>query len=415
MVEVVALCHGLPAAQKDEIHAWAISEGNQGHRVLAFAKKTVPNTISGIDANLEKDLEYIGLISYEDPLKSTAKSSLARARALGVTVKIISGDGKEVNYAIAKSIGLITNPDQVITGEQLAQQSDAQKAQTIEQSAVFAHIVPDQKVEIVQQLEQSHDVGYVGDGINDAPALKIAHVSMAVDTAEDVARDVADIILMHKSLRVIVDGIHEGRIVFANMIKYIKATLTANFGHFYSLSIISLIIDYLPIQPSQLLLVSLLTDIPLIAISTDTVSIHDINKPKKYDLKDIALVTMTLAAFVMIADFIIFALFHKDAHAVLQTNWFIASILIELLFFYSIRTTLPFYKASFPSWQVFSLSIGVAALAIALPYTVIGQKFFHFSPPTAHHLMLIALVALAYFIITDCAKVLYYRIYTGRM
>ena len=237
---------------------------------------------------------------------------------------------------------------------------------------------------------------------------------MAVDTAEAVARDVADIILLHKSLRVIVNGIREGRIIFANMIKYIKSTLTANFGHFYSLSVISLLIDYLPLLPSQLLLISLLTDIPLIAISTDTVSFNDIKKPKKYDLKDIALVTMTLALFVMITDFIIFALFHNDPHSVLQTNWFITCILVELLFFYSSPTSLPFYKASFPSWQVVSLSFLIAAISIALPYTALGQKFLNFSPPSAYHLMLIAIVVITYFIITDLVKVLYYRLYSVR-
>lgn len=283
----------------------------------------------------------------------------------------------------------------------------------VEQCAVFAHIVPDQKVEIVQLLENKHDVGYMGDGINDAPALKIAHVSMAVDTAADITRDVADIILLHKSLAVIVNGIHEGRVVFANMIKYIKSTLAANFGHFYSLAIVSLLIDFLPMTPTQLLLVSLLTDLPLIAISTDTVSLADINKPKKYDLKDIALVTMILGLIVMVADFIVFAIFYKGAHATLQTNWFVTSVLIELSFFYSIRTAGPFYKGTFPSLPVLGLSSLIAATAIALPFTWIGQKFLHFTPPSTHDLMIIGAIVVCYFIITDIVKVLFYRMYNG--
>lgn len=413
--EVIALCADLDEAQRKKIIQWAQAEGNLGHRVLAFAKKEVSKDITQIDPSSEQDLSFIGLIAYEDPLKPTAKDALAKARSLGVDVKIISGDSKEVNRAIAYAIGLIKNDTQIITGEELQQKSENAKHDAIEQCAVFAHIVPNQKVEIVQQLEIAHDIGYVGDGINDAPALKVAHVSMAVDTGQAVARDVADIILLHKSLRVIVDGIREGRIIFANMIKYIKSTLTANFGHFYSLSVISLLVDYLPLLPSQLLLISLLTDIPLIAISTDTVGFNDIKKPKKYDLKDIALVTMSLGLFVMIADFIIFALFHNEAHSVLQTNWFISCILIELLFFYSIRTTNIFYKAPMPSWPVLSLTVAIAALAIALPYTWLGQKFLHFTPPTWHHLLLIAIVVLIYFIITDLVKVLYYRLYNERM
>lgn len=410
--EVIALCSDLDASQKAKITQWAQAEGNLGRRVLAFAAKKTSQEITHIDTSLEKDLQFIGLISYEDPIKITAYDALAKARALGVEVKIISGDSKEVNRAIGNAIKLIDNESQIISGEELKTKTEAQKDVLIEQCKVFAHIVPDQKVEIVKQLEIAHDIGYVGDGINDAPALKAAHVSMAVDTAEAVARDVADIILLNKSLHVIVNGIREGRIIFANMIKYIKSTLTANFGHFYSLSVISLLIDYLPLQPSQLLLISLLTDIPLIAISTDTVSFNDIKRPKKYDLKDIALVTMTLALFVMITDFIIFALFHNEPHSVLQTNWFITCILVELSFFYSIRTTLPFYKGSFPSWPVLSLSFLIAALSIALPYTALGQKYLHFTPPSAHHLALIALVTFVYFIITDLVKVLYYRLYS---
>lgn len=414
VAEIVGLCNDIDTAHSKEIMEWAQAEGNLGRRVLAFAKKEVAKDITQIDASLEKDLSFIGLISYEDPLKPTAKDALARARNLGVEVKIISGDGKEVNRAIAYAINLISNDSQIITGEELQQQSDSAQHDTIEHCRIFAHVVPNQKVDIVRQLEIAHDIGYVGDGINDAPALKAAHVSMAVDTAEAVARDVADIILLHKSLRVIVDGIREGRIIFANMIKYIKSTLAANFGHFYSLSIISLLIDYLPLLPSQLLLISLLTDIPLIAISTDTVSFHDIKKPKKYDLKDIALVTMILGIFVMIADFTIFALFHNESHSILQTNWFIACILIELLFFYSIRTTDIFYRAPVPSPPVLTLSVAIALLSIALPYTWVGQAFLNFSPPTAYHLLLIAIVAALYFIITDLVKVLYYRLYNGR-
>lgn len=412
--EVINLCNNLNESQKKEFLQWAQEEGNKGHRVLAIAKKTIPQAISQITKNDETNLEFVGLISYEDPLKPTAKAALSKAQKLGVGVKVISGDAKEVNFNIAQSIKLITNQDQIISGEEFAQKTDAEKKAIVERCAVFAHILPGQKVEIIKLLEDKYDTGYMGDGINDAPALKIAHVSMAVDTAADIARDAADIILLQKSLRVIVDGIHEGRIVFANMIKYIKSTLAANFGHFYSLAIVSLFIDFLPMLPSQLLLVSLLTDFPLIAISTDTVSFNDINKPKKYDLKDIALVTMLLGIIVMIADFIIFRLFYTGTPAVLQTNWFICSVLIELSFFYSIRTTGWFYKAPFPSLPVMTLSCLVACITVILPFSALGQNFLHFTPPSMHDLALIGIIVIGYFIVTDIVKVLFYRMYNER-
>ncbi len=408
--EVIALCtnaHELQAAL-----SWADHEGEQGHRVLAIAKKEVDKNTTLTQENTQ-NLTFIGLVSYQDPVKPTAAVSLARARKLGVIVKIISGDTQDVNVAVARSIKLITSQDETISGEEFAQKSSAEKIEIVQRCAVFAHILPDQKVEIVRLLQGTYDTGYLGDGINDAPALKIAQVSLAVDTAADVAREESDIILLQKSLKVIVDGIHEGRIIFANIVKYIKSTLAANFGHFYSLSLVSLFIDFLPMLPSQLLLVSLLTDLPLIAISTDTVSFEDINKPRHYDLYDIALVSLLLGIIVMVADFIVFGSFYTGyPPAVLQTNWFITSILIELSFFYSIRTRLPFYKASFPSPYVLSLSIMVAATALMLPFTAFGQAFLHFTPPTKQHLLLISVIVVGYFVITDCTKIVFYRFYT---
>jgi len=412
--EVAPLCSNLTDQQRNELMAWGTVEGNKGHRVLLIAKKeTVP--LTKITSQDEKEMRYLGLISYDDPVKSTAEEALTRARNLGVKIKIMSGDTQEVNFAVAQQIHLVpptaTMADASISGEQFAQKNGPEKLKLVEQCAVFAHILPGQKVEIIQLLENNYYVGYIGDGINDAPALKIANVSLAVDTAADIARDASDIILLHKSLRVIVDGIQEGRIVFANMIKYIKSTLAANSGHFYALAIISLLIDFLPILPSQLLLVSILTDLPLIAISTDTVSPEDIQSPQNYDLRTIALVTMVLGLVVMVTDFILFRAFYQAAPEVLQTNWFITSILIELSFFYSIRSTLPFYKAPLPSWPVMLISLSVATTTLMLPFTAAGQNFLHFQPPTTQDFVFIGMLVVSYFVVTDICKVLFYRFY----
>lgn len=407
--EVLPRC-SITQQEVRDISQWAAHEAENARLVHIIAKKGVAARVVAITSELEQDFEVVGLVSYEDPIKPTVSDSLTKAQELGVAVKIMSGDAKAVNVAIAQKIKLIGSEQEAISGEEFAQQSAVEKMQSAKKYSVFAHIDPDQKVEIVQLLEESSDIGYLGDGINDAPALKIAHVSMAVNTAADATRDVADIILLHKSLHVIVDGIHEGRIIFANIIKYIKSTLTPNFGHFYALSIAALLIDFLPMLPAQLLLVSLLTDLPLIAIATDTVTFADINRPRKYDLKEISIMTMLLGIIVMIADFVIFRLFYAVSPAVLQTNWFITSMLVELSFFYSIRTTGPFYKAPRPSLTVMLLSAILAAVAVGLPFTQLGQKLLHFHSPAAHHLGVIALVVVCYFILTDMVKVLYYRL-----
>lgn len=414
ITELIGRCPALSESQKKEISSWEHQQAVLGRRTLAITHKKVTKELTKITSDDEKDLEYIGLISYEDPIKPTAKAAVEHARKLGVAIKIISGDTKAVNFAVGKQIKLITNEDEIITGEEFLKKTDAERKKAIEHCSIFAHIVPEQKVQIIQFLENNYDVGYMGDGVNDAPALKIAHVSMAVDTATDVAKDVSDIILLHRSLRVIVNGIHEGRIIFANMIKYIKSTLAANFGHFYSLAIVSLFIDFLPMTPAQLLLVSLMTDFPLIAISTDTVSIQEIDKPKKYDLKDIVLVTTILGIIVMFADFIVFWLFYSAEPKILQTHWFVASILIELSFFYSIRTKLPFYKAAFPSIPVVILSSLVAITTLVLPFTAFGQKYLHFIPPSFNSLLIIGLLVICYFVVTDIVKVLFYKIYNKK-
>jgi Mg2+-importing ATPase len=408
--DVLKLCINLDDKQKKEIDDIAQKEGEEGYRVLIIAAKKTD--ASKITNTLEKELDYCGLISYIDPLKKTAPEAIKRASKLGVGIKIISGDTVQVNYAIAHKINLVSKEDQVISGEEFEKKSEKEKEKIAKYCTIFAHIVPEQKVEIIDCLKKYYDVGYLGDGINDAPALKSAHVSIAVNSAADIARDNADIILLRKSLHVIVDGIYEGRIIFANCVKYIKSTLAANFGHFYSLAIISLLIDFLPIRASQLLLISLMTDIPLIAISTDTVSPSEIAQPKKYDLKEIALVTPFLGIIVMAIDFIVFALFYDHVeHGRLQTNWFIASILIELSFFYSIRTTLPFFKAQFPSWQILTLSTLMALTAISLPFTSFGHTFLYFQTPKLSDLTIIFALLIGYFFITDIAKIIFYHFY----
>jgi Mg2+-importing ATPase len=279
----------------------------------------------------------------------------------------------------------------------------------LREHAVIARVTPEQKYEIIRILQGSSSVGFLGEGINDAPALKLAGVSLAVESAAGIAREAADIILLQKNLEVIIEGIRSGREVFANTITYLKATLASNFGNFYAIAISSLFIPFLPMLPLQILLVNLLSDFPMISIATDNVDPAELGRPKKYDIKEIVLISTLLGVVSTVDDFMFFAIFVNQGAAILQTNWFVGSILTELVFLFSIRTKLPFYKATRPSWYILALTGLAAAATLALPYTTFGQTAFHFTPPTAMHLGIIFVLVGAFFVCAELVKLSYYR------
>jgi Mg2+-importing ATPase len=284
-----------------------------------------------------------------------------------------------------------------------------EREQAMHGHAVFARVTPAQKYEIIQTLQRTRTVGFLGEGINDAPALKLAGVSLVVESAADIAREAADIILLQKNLEVIIEGIRSGRAVFANSVKYLKATLSSNFGNFYAIAIVSLFIPFLPMLPLQILLVNLLSDFPMISIATDTVDEAELSRPGHYDLKEIVLIATLLGVVSTVDDFAFFAIFVGEGAPVLQTSWFIGSILTELVFLFCIRTRLPFYKASRPSGYVIGLTIAAAALTILIPYTSFGQTLFSFVPPTLPALGIILGLVAAFFICAELVKLAYYR------
>jgi Mg2+-importing ATPase len=269
---------------------------------------------------------------------------------------------------------------------------------------VFARTTPEQKLELIELLKHQYTVGYLGEGINDAPALKAAHVSMVVESAADVAREIADIILLKNDLRVIIDGIRAGREAHANTLKYIRATLVSNFGNFYAVAIGSLFISFLPMLPKQLLLLNLLSDFPMMAIAFDRVSAQEVARPQRYDFHSLYIIFITLGLVSTVFDFIFFALFYRISPAVLQTNWFIASVLTELLLLLSIRSLLPIEKAGWPAPLIVFLSAVAVVLTFALPMIPWTAAFFEFTPPTAKHLGLIVAIALLYLVISELVK-----------
>jgi Mg2+-importing ATPase len=411
--DVISCCVRIDPAQHAALDAWLSLEGKKGTRIIAIARKTFADIdTSLISAKAEEHaMELVGLIAFEDPLKQTARSAIEKARHLGVQIKILSGDSVEVCAAIGSKVGLIKSPMQVISGEYFMQHTHEQKMKLVENGIVFARVTPHQKYEIIQLLQEKYKVGYMGDGINDAPALKIAHVALAVDDAADIAREAADIILLQRSLRVIINGIEEGRIIFANTLKFLKITLAAGFGHFYALAIASLLIDFLPMLPVQLLVLNFMTDMPLIALSTDTISEAEVRSPQKYDFKAIIIIATILGLVITTFDFMVFGLFLHREPAVLQTNWFMSCMLNEIAFSFSARSSVPFYKAKAPSKMLAIFSLLVACIAVILPFTYFGQRWLHFVPPSVHDLVLIFTLMIGCFIATEWVKMLYYRLY----
>lgn len=407
--EVVSLCVGMSEDRTQEIKKWAEKAGSLGHRVLAIGVKKMNDSKCKIIEE-EKGLEFLGLVAFADPIKSSTKDALARAEELGVKVKILTGDAKDVAGAIALEVGLIDDMNKVITGAELEEMMDEKRMIAVENYNVFARVSPQQKFLIIQLLQKKFEVGFLGEGINDAPALKLANVALVVDGASDIAREASDIVLLNSSLGVIIDGIKSGREIFANTVKYLKITLISNFGNFYAIAIASLIISFLPMLPVQILLLNLLSDFPMIAIATDTVDVAELHRPRSYNVREVVTMAIFLGVVSTIFDFIFFALFYKQAPEVLQTNWFIGSVLTELVLIYSVRTHFFCLCAKRPSATLTFLSVLAVIITLVLPFTIIGTKLFKFSTPSINSLGLIVGIVICYFLITEFVKFLYYRL-----
>ncbi|MEK7615537.1 MAG: HAD-IC family P-type ATPase [Patescibacteria group bacterium] len=388
--------------------AWMESEGKKGHRVLGIAMREfdrAPKEWQKADGYV-----FAGLLSFKDPLKPDAIAAAKKADQLGIQLKIITGDRPEVAGAIAKEVGIIKDAADVVTGAALFAMSAADQLKTVAATAVFARVSPQEKLEIIRLLKIHARVGFLGEGINDAPALKEAHVGIVVANASDVAREAADIVLLEKSLLAILDGVEQGRRVFLNTIKYIKITLASNFGNFYAVIIASLFMPDLPMLPIQLLLVNLLSDFPMIAVAGDTVDAEDLKKPKHMDLRAMGFFTTFFGVVSTIFDLLLFGLFYRMGTAILQTAWFIASIMTELLVILSLRTRRWFFLAQAPSRVLSFFIIGAALATILLPQFAFTRHLFSFAQLSSSHLLMIVAIVVGYLLATELVKQMYERL-----
>ncbi len=410
---ILSCCTDMGREENIKIKNWIKKEGEKGHRVLAVGYKETGSLITKGDdfcrESEKKDFTFAGIISFVDSIKPSAFSAVKQANDLGVKIIVITGDSSEVAGAVAREIGLIDSAKKVITGDQWQKASEKKREEYLEKYNVFARISPEEKFSIIENLSKRHTIGFLGEGINDAPALRIAGVSLVVDSAADIAREAADVILLKNNLEVITESIKEGRQVFANTTTYIKSTLASNFGNFFAVASASLMIDFLPMLPIQILLVNLLSDTPMISISTDNVDKSELSSPKKYEAKEIIIIAMIIGLVSMVFDFVFFGLFFRISPEVMQTNFFIGSILTELALLFSIRTKSLFTKAPRPSQSIIWLSIMTIVLTIGLPFTSFGHDVFKFVSPSMEHLLLIISLVIIYFIVSEMVKLWYYK------
>lgn len=399
---LMTICEPVATSVYEEYNSWYLKKSNEGYRVLAVASKKIDSPSDW--QKEEHSLLFAGLIAFEDPIKRTAAEAITLAQRLGIIIKVLSGDNKEVCTHVAKQLHLIENDNQVVDGQQYAQLDDQQKENIINETTVFTHMLPEQKLDVLSRLEKIYITGYLGDGINDIPALNKANVAISVENANDMVRDAADIILLKKSLMPIIKGIKESRSLFANINKYMIITMTGNFGNSLSLAISSFIIPYLPMLPVQIIIVNLLCDFSMLAIATDHVDIDELRKPRRFDLTHLFTVTTIFATVSSICDLLYFDLFKRYDPQTLQTGWFILNILTELVIIFSLRSKRSFLTATRPSGTLVLLSMISAGIALSLPYSTIGQTYFSFVTIHSFQLMIIIGLTIGFFIATESIK-----------
>ncbi len=382
--------------------------GRRGERVIAVARRAFPEDRE-YNSYEEQQLSFVGLIAFADTIKDTAQNTIERAKALHVEVKIITGDSREVAGSVGYAIGLLSDPLQVVTGKELDALSYDERRAIVASNAVFARISPKQKHDIIRILQEKRIVGFLGEGINDAPALRLANVGIVVNGATDIAREAADIVLLEKNLGTVIDGIKEGRVIFANILKYLRITLTSNFGNFYSVAVASLFIPFVPLLPAQVLLIDLLSDFPMLAIATDRVDSEELENPKRYDVKDVVLTGTILGAVSSVFDFIVFGMYAHVSPGALQTAWFFLSAFTEIILIFSLRSKHPFFRMARPATMLIVLAMIVTAIVAVLPFIGMAREAFSFIYPPTFMLPTIIGISIAYFFATEAMKRLYYR------
>ena len=401
---VMAACVDVPAEAQstlDELFA-------AGSRVIAVASRPVTG-VTTPTASDENGLTLSGFLVFLDPPKASAAQSLRRLANLGIQVKIATGDNPRVAQKLCTDLDL--GEVRILTGPDLDAMDDDALATAAEKANVFARISPEHKARIVRALRRrGRAVGFLGDGVNDALALHEADIGISVDTATDVAKDAADVVLLETSLDVLADGVAEGRRIFANTIKYVLMGTSSNFGNMFSAAAASALLTFLPMLPSQILLNNLLYDSSQLTIPTDHVDEEQLAAPSHWDIGFIRRFMLLFGPVSSLFDFVTFGVMLGPLHAdatLFRSGWFIESLATQTLIIFAIRTRrVPFFRSR-PSWQLVAAALTVVAIGIALPMSPLAHVLGFSGPPMIFYLALIGMV-IAYLVLIEMAKKLFY-------
>lgn len=387
-----------------------------GYRTLAITFRSVDAKTS-YSVEDEADLTLIGLLIFADPPKKDAYEAISKLNKMGVQIKILTGDNELVAKTICDELKVPVK--KVVCGSDLTQMSWTEIKTAVEESTIFARITPEQKLDIIKALKANgHVVGFMGDGVNDAPALYEADVGLSVDTAVDVAKEAADIVLLEKDLLVLADGINEGRKIFGNTTKYILMGTSSNFGNMFSAAAASVFLPFLPMLPMQILFMNLLYDIANMTLPTDNVDEEYTKWPRRWDIGFVRKYTLFFGPFSSLYDFLTYGIMlfifgasvaTPQAQALFQSGWFVESFWTEVLVIFVIRTRrIPFLTSRPGKWLIV-LTLSCVAFGTIMPFTLLGD-FLGFTALPPEYWGLLILMVVTYLFLVDAGKVFFYKI-----
>lgn len=394
--EILEMVNFLELEEKNKILEEINQKEKNGIKCLCYAIKTKGNW------------EFLGTLYFQDELKLTACQVIQDAKSLNLEIKILTGDSLAIATHIGLQSNLIQKANEAINAEEIDfGQSTSLLFTLLQNYKVIARCTPESKFKIIQILQSKLVVGYLGDGINDAPSLKVAQIGIVVDTSSPIAKETSDIIMTDNDLNNLIIAVTKGRTIFENINKYLKATLSSSFGNFFTMGLLSLVLPFSPMLGIQIIIANLITDIPLISLADDNVNYEDIRKPKHQNLPRLMLICLVLGLVSSSFDFIFIAINKNLPEGQIQTSWFLFSVLTELSILFSIRTKGFFLKGKSPKKNAIICS-GIA-LGVSILISSYLFRYINITTISLTQVFGMMMLALCYFVISELVKLIYYR------
>lgn len=396
------------AGVREQIETLYRQYSAQGLRVLGVARKVL-DSCSNVTREQEEGMTFLGFLALHDPPKSGVAETITRLGALGIALKMVTGDNRLVAEVVGRQVGL--DPSRLLTGADLRLMSDEALRQRVNAIDIFAEVEPNQKERILLAAKKAGNVvGYLGDGINDASGLHVADVGLSVEGAVDVAKEAADIVLLEKDLGVLIEGVREGRVTFANTLKYVFMATSANFGNMFSMAGASLLLPFLPLLPKQILLTNLLTDIPEMTIAGDRVDPEALERPRRWDIGFIRRFMFIFGLLSSIFDFLTFGvllLLLRASPVEFRAGWFVESVASAICIVLVVRTRHPFFRSR-PALPLLAASILVVLFTVALPFSPLAGLLGFVSLP-GEFIVALGIIILLYGGTAEIVKHVFYR------